>query len=66
MICTVKWFNREKGFGFLSPADGGKDIFLHHSALRKAGLSDLVEGQRVEIDVEDAPKGQNAINLRLA
>ena len=65
MLCKVKWFNKEKGFGFLAPVDGGKDIFCHHSALRKANLQDLVEGQRVEIDVEDAPKGPNAINLRL-
>lgn len=66
MLAKVKWFNKEKGFGFLQPNDGGKDIFVHHTALRKAQLSDLAEGQRVEVDIETSPKGLNAINLRLA
>ena len=65
MRATVKWFNKEKGFGFLSPDGGGKDVFVHHSALKKAGIADLVENQKVEFEAQSAPKGLTAVNLRL-
>ena len=57
---TVKWFNASKGFGFIAPADGSKDIFVHISALEKAGLSSLNEGQQVEFDVVPGRDGRTA------
>jgi CspA family cold shock protein len=48
---TVKWFNSQKGFGFIEPADGGKDVFVHISAVERAGLSSLNEGQKINFDV---------------
>ena len=57
---TVKWFNASKGFGFIAPADGSKDIFVHVSALEKAGLSSLNEGQQVEFDVVPGRDGRTA------
>lgn len=63
---TVKWFNSSKGFGFIALDDGGKDVFVHVSALGRAGVSELQEGQRVILQVEDGKKGPQALNLRLA
>jgi CspA family cold shock protein len=60
---TVKWFNESKGFGFISPADGGKDVFVHFSAIQGSGFKTLAEGQSVTFDVEDGPKGPQASNV---
>ena len=62
---TVKWYNTNKGFGFIAPDQGGKDIFVHASALERAGIMGLAEGQRVAIDVAQGQKGPEAIGLRL-
>ena len=65
---TVKWFNSQKGFGFIQPADGSKDVFVHISAVERAGLSNLNEGQKVSFDVvADRKTGKSsADNLRAA
>ncbi len=65
---TVKWFNGQKGFGFIQPADGGKDVFVHISAVERAGMSGLAEGQEVTYDVvADRRTGKSAAeNLRAA
>jgi len=55
---TVKFFNHSKGFGFIAPEDGSKDIFVHITALERAGISSLDEGDKVSFDVEDDPKGR--------
>ena len=55
---TVKWFNESKGFGFISPSDGGKDIFVHFSAINGDGFRTLSEGQSVSYEVEQGPKGR--------
>ncbi len=60
---TVKWFNDAKGFGFISPADGGKDVFVHFTAIKAEGFRSLAEGQAVTYDVEDGPKGPQASNV---
>ncbi|MEJ8566409.1 transcription antiterminator/RNA stability regulator CspE [Elongatibacter sediminis] len=60
---TVKWFNDSKGFGFISPADGGSDVFVHFSAIQGGGFKSLAEGQQVEFNVEDGPKGPQATNV---
>ncbi len=60
---TVKWFNESKGFGFISPSDGGKDVFVHFSAIQGGGFKSLAEGQAVSFDVEDGPKGPQATNV---
>ena len=60
---TVKWFNDAKGFGFISPADGGKDVFVLFSAIQSEGFRSLAEGQAVSYDVEDGPKGPQASNV---
>jgi CspA family cold shock protein len=62
---TVKWFNAQKGFGFIQPKDGSQDVFVHISAVERAGLSNLVEGQSVVFDLERGQKGKfAAVNLR--
>ena len=61
---TVKWFNDEKGCGFITPEDGGKDLFAHHSAIQMSGFKSLKEGQRVEFDAQQGPKGPQAANIR--
>ncbi|MGI8459398.1 MAG: cold-shock protein [Propionibacteriaceae bacterium] len=61
---TVKWFNAEKGFGFISPDDGGADVFAHFSAIAATGFRSLEENQRVEFDVEQGNKGLQAANIR--
>ena len=61
---TVKWFNEAKGFGFISTADGGKDVFVHYSAIANSGFRTLAEGQEVTFDVVDGPKGPQAANVR--
>ena len=62
---TVKWYNANKGFGFIASDRGGKDIFVHASALERAGMMGLAEGQRVAVDVADGHKGPEAVSLRL-
>ncbi len=64
---TVKWFNTTKGFGFIAPEDGGKDVFVHISALERSGLTGLADDQKVTFDVEDGRDGRtSAANLALA
>jgi cold shock protein len=62
----VKWFNPTKGFGFIEREDKEKDVFVHVSAVRDAGMNGLDEGQDVTFDVEDGPKGPSAVNLKTA
>lgn len=61
---TVKWFNTTKGFGFIQPEDGGKDVFVHISAVERAGLRSLNEGQRVEFELQDERGRTAAVNLK--
>jgi CspA family cold shock protein len=61
---TVKWFNTTKGFGFIQPEDGGKDVFVHVSAVERAGLRGLNEGQRVEFELQDERGRTAAVNLK--
>ena len=62
-VGTVKWFNAEKGYGFISP-ESGEDVFVHFSAIQAAGYSSLDEGQAVEFDITQGPKGAQAANVR--
>ena len=59
---TVKWFNDAKGFGFIA-SDNGKEVFVHHSVIEGSGFKTLKEGQRVKFDVQQGPKGEQAVNV---
>ena len=61
---SVKWFNDQKGFGFISLEDGSKDVFVHHSAISGSGFKSLTEGQIVEFDIVDGQKGPAASNVK--
>ena len=65
-IGTVKWFNVQKGFGFIQPDDGGKDVFVHISAVERAGMRNLIEGQKISYDVENDRRSgkESAANLK--
>lgn len=64
---TVKWFNAQKGYGFIQPDDGSKDVFVHISAVERAGLGGLNEGQKVSFEIEQGQRGKSsAVNLTLA
>ena len=60
---TVKWFSNQKGYGFITPDGGGKDVFVHHSAIQGEGYKTLDEGQAVEFEVTNGPKGEQAANV---
>ena len=60
---TVKWFNASKGFGFISPDDGGEDLFVHHSEIKTNGYASLDEGQKVQFEVGEGKKGPCATNV---
>ena len=61
---TVKWFNDSKGFGFITPDEGGEDLFAHFSAIQSSGFKSLQENQRVQFDVTTGPKGKQAANIQ--
>ncbi|MFO1154489.1 MAG: cold-shock protein [Rhodospirillales bacterium] len=64
-VGTVKWFNATKGYGFIQPDDGSKDVFVHISAVERSSLGNLTEGQRVQFDLERGQQGKtSAVNLR--
>ena len=62
---TVKWFNESKGFGFITPSDGSKDVFVHFSAIASEGFRTLTEGQQVTFNVVNGPKGPQAENVQV-
>ena len=61
---TVKWFNHEKGFGFITPDEGGKDLFVHHTGIAGEGFRSLSEGAKVEFDSQAGDKGPKAVNVQ--
>lgn len=63
---TVKWFNEAKGFGFITPEDNGKDVFVHFSAIETEGFKTLKEGQKVSFGVENGKKGPQAVSVKVA
>lgn len=63
---TVKWFNAEKGYGFIAPDDGGADVFVHYSAIQSGGYRSLEEAQKVSFEVQQGPKGPQASNVQPA
>jgi CspA family cold shock protein len=63
-VGTVKWFNADKGFGFITPDGGGADVFAHFSAIASSGFRSLADNQRVEFEVTQGPKGPQAANIR--
>ncbi|MDX1488044.1 MAG: cold-shock protein [Acidiferrobacterales bacterium] len=63
---TVKWFNESKGYGFITPEDGSKDVFVHHSAITGTGFKTLAEGQRVTFNIQQGPKGPQAVDVSAA
>ena len=65
-IGTVKFFNTSKGFGFIAPEDGGKDVFVHATAVEMAGMRSLQEGQRVSFEIQPDARGSKAVNLQAA
>ena len=66
MAGTVKWFNADKGFGFIAPEGGGKDVFIHISVLGRSGITGLAEGQQVSMRVVETPKGREALSISVA
>lgn len=63
---TVKWFNDQKGYGFIAPDDGGKDVFVHHTAIQEQGFRSLQEGQKVNFELQQDAKGGRAVNVTKA
>jgi cold shock protein len=63
---TVKWFNDSKGFGYITPDDGSKDVFVHFSAIEASGFKTLKEQDKVQFDVQESPKGPRAANVKMA
>ena len=63
---TVKWFNESKGYGFITPQDGSKDVFVHHSGISGSGFKTLIEGQRVTFSIQQGAKGPSATDVQPA
>jgi cold shock protein len=65
-VGVVKWFNESRGYGFITPDEGGKDVYVHSTAIKGPGRQNLQEGQRVEFEIGEGPKGPQAANVRIA